>query len=42
VRDHGATAFVRAHPARGCTGTLTLLDIGRYPVADWDGRAFRL
>jgi len=27
VRDHGGTAFVRAHPHRCCTGTLTLLDI---------------
>jgi hypothetical protein len=26
IRDHGGTVFVRSHPHRCCTGSLTLLD----------------
>jgi hypothetical protein len=28
VRAHGGTVYVRAHPHRCCTGSLTLLDTG--------------
>ena len=34
IRDHGGTLFVRAHPHRCCTGSLTLLDTTTTPPAD--------
>ena len=34
IRDHGGTVFVRAHPHRCCTGSLTLLDTATAPPAD--------
>lgn len=27
IREHGGTVFVRSHPHRCCTGSLTLLDL---------------
>ena len=27
IKEHGGTVFVRAHPHRCCTGSLTLLDL---------------
>jgi hypothetical protein len=34
IRDHGGTVFVRSHPHRCCTGSLTLLDTTTTPPAD--------
>lgn len=34
IRDHGGTVFVRAHPHRCCTGSLTVLDATTKPPAD--------
>jgi len=34
IRAHGGTVFVRAHPHRCCTGSLTLLDITTAPPKD--------
>ena len=34
IRDHGGTVFVRAHPHRCCTGSLTLLDTTTTPPPD--------
>jgi hypothetical protein len=34
VTDHGGTVYVRAHPHRCCTGSLTLLDTATKEPAD--------
>ena len=34
IARHGGTVFVRAHPHRCCTGSLTLLDIRTTPPRD--------
>lgn len=37
VNAHGGTVFVRAHPHRCCSGSLTLLDIWTKPPKDVTG-----
>jgi hypothetical protein len=34
IQNHGGTVFVRSHPHRCCTGSLTLLDTTTTPPAD--------
>ena len=34
IQDHGDTVFVRSHPHRCCTGSLTLLDVTTTPPKD--------
>jgi hypothetical protein len=34
LRRHGGTVYVRAHPHRCCTGTLTVLDLATEPPPD--------
>lgn len=40
IRDRGGTIYVRAHPHRCCTGTLTVLDLATEPP--WDASDFTL
>jgi hypothetical protein len=34
IARHGGTVFVRSHPHRCCTGSLTLLDVRTTPPSD--------
>jgi hypothetical protein len=34
IHRHGGTVFVRSHPHRCCTGSLTLLDVRTKPPSD--------
>jgi hypothetical protein len=34
IERHGGTVFVRSHPHRCCTGSLTLLDVRMTPPSD--------
>jgi hypothetical protein len=34
IADHGGTVFVRSHPHRCCSGSLTLLDVRMTPPRD--------
>jgi hypothetical protein len=34
IHRHGGTVFVRSHPHRCCTGSLTLLDVRTTPPSD--------